>query len=456
MNLVLPAINAKIIDDGIIARNPNLIWQQGLLMLLASTLQIIFMISASYYTSRIAMELGRDLRRDIFGRVQNFAAADQHFFGAPTLITRTTNDVTQVQMVVMMCFAMLLSAPLMGIGGIFMALSQDVKLSALLLVVVPLLAAIIAVVAVKLIPTYEVTQTRIDRINTLLREQLTGVRVIRAFVKQKDSREKFADANNLLRSIWLKIGWLWAFLFPASMMIIGIASAAVIWFGGFRIEAGQMQVGTLTAYISYLMMISFSAIMAGMIVMFYPRGEISAKRLEDIRKTIPKITNPANARPLPETPLTFCLDHASLRYPGAQEPVLENISLQLTPGKTLGIIGSTGSGKSSLVKLFPRLIDATDGKVLAGGIPVADVNLSDLRKRIALVPQKAFLFRGTIAGNVAGIIAAPEDIDEAPAKKAQRQEELNQHIDIQRVKLALEAAAASEFVDKLADGIFLQ
>lgn len=454
MNLVLPVINAKVIDEGIVAKNPTVIWQQGLVMILASALQIIFMIGAAYYTSKVAQELGRDLRRDIFCRVQNFAATDQHRFGAPTLITRTTNDVTQVQMVVMMCFGMLLSAPLMGVGGFVMALSQDLQLSIVLLIVVVLLGAIIGVVAVKLIPTYEITQQRIDRINTLLREQLTGVRVIRAFVKQKENAAKFDTANHALRQIWLKIGWLWAFLFPATSMITGTASAAVVWFGGYQIEAGQMQVGALTAYISYLMMVSFAAIMAGMIVMFYPRGEISAKRLAEIRDTVPQISNPANPQPLPPTPLEFQLDHASLKYPGAQEAVLTDISLTLTPGKTVGIIGSTGSGKSSLIKLLPRLIDPTEGRVLADGVPITDVDLVQLRQRIALVPQKAFLFRGSIASNVAGVVNAPEDLDDSPEQKKAKQDQLAQRIDLARVKLALEAAAASEFVDQLDAGIF--
>ncbi|WP_353066559.1 ABC transporter ATP-binding protein [Arcanobacterium hippocoleae] len=454
MNLVLPAINARIIDEGIVAKNSTLIWQQGLVMLLVTALQISFMIGAAYYTARIAMELGRDLRRDIFTRVQHFPATEQHHFGAPTLITRTTNDVTQVQMVVMMCFAMLLSTPLMGVGGVVMALSQDVQLSALLLVVVPSLAAIITVVAIKLIPTYEITQSRIDRLNTLLREQLTGVRVIRAFVKQDVNAKKFDKANHALRKIWLKIGWLWAFLFPASMLIIGAASASVVWFGGFRITSGQMQVGTLTAYISYLMMISFSAIMAGMIVMFYPRGEISAKRLAEIRNTIPNIVSPERPQELPAKSLTFALEHVTLQYPGAEEPVLENLSLQLTPGKTVGVIGATGSGKSSLVKLFPRLIDASAGRVCVNGISVQHLDLAKLRAAIALVPQKAFLFRGNIASNVAGIVMEPDDIDATAEEKAQKHAELMRRIDLQRVETALAAAAATEFVEKLTDGIF--
>lgn len=457
MNLVLPIINAKIIDDGIVAKNSAVIWQQGIVMIFALVLQITFMIGAAYYTSRVAMELGRDLRRDIFQRVLSFSATDQHHFGAPTLITRTTNDVTQVQMVVMMCFGMLLSAPLMGVGGFIMALSQNLKLSIVLLIVVIALGLIIGVVAVKLIPTYEITQRRIDRINTLLREQLTGVRVIRAFVKQKENAAKFDSANHALRRIWLKIGWLWAFLFPATSLITGIASTAVVWFGSSQITSGQMQVGALTAYISYLMMVSFSAIMAGMIVMFYPRGEISAKRLAEIRDTVPQISNPAHPQPLPSEPVQFQLANASLQYPGAQEAVLTDINLTLSPGKTVGIIGSTGSGKSSLVKLLPRLIDPTDGQVLAGGVPITELDLAQLRRKIALVPQKAFLFRGSIASNVAGLITSPET-DAGAGGSAQQQKamqaQLAQQIDLDRVRLAIEAAAASDFVNQLEDGIF--
>lgn len=456
MSLVLPAINAHIIDDGIIAKNTTLIWQQGIVMIIAATLQLIFMIGATYYTSRIAMELGRDLRRDIFTRIHSFSSIDQHNFGSSTLITRTTNDVAQVQMVVMMCFAMLLSAPLMGIGGIIMALTQNVELSASLLIVVPMLAAIIGIVAIKLIPSYEITQRRIDRINTLLREQLTGVRVIRAFVKQKQNAQKFSLANHELRRIGLKIGWLWAFIFPAAMTIIGISSAAVVWFGGIQISSGKMQVGALTAYLSYLMMISFSAIMAGVIMMFYPRGEISAKRLAEIKITTPKIYTPKHPHPLPAKPLTFQLKNVTLQYPDTQEAVLNKINLTLTPGKIVGIIGGTGAGKSSLVKLFPRLIDATLGTVLIENIPITEVDLAQLRKRIALVPQKSFLFSGTIASNVAGIITAPIDIDDTPTEKMQKQKELAQKIDLERVKQALKIAAADEFVHDKNDGIFSQ
>ena len=442
LSLWLPSLNATIIDDGILASNQQVIWRTGAVMLAASLVQIGCMVGAIYAGARTSMEFGRALRSQIFRKVQSFSAADQHRFGAPTLITRTTNDVTQVQMVVLMTFTIMITAPIMGVGGIVMALLQDAKLSLLLLVVVPILAAIILGVMAGLTPRYKVQQTRIDRINTLLREQLTGVRVIRAFVRQDTEREKFREANDNLRKIWLQIGWLWAFLMPATQLVIGLSSAAVVWFGGARIEAGSMQVGSLTAYINYLMMILGAVMMSGMMAMMFPRGEVSANRLREIDETVPSIQSPADPKPLSAEPLTFELRNAALQYPGAEDPVISDVSLTVAPGCTIAIIGSTGSGKSSLVRLFPRLIDATSGSVRVNGIDVREVDVQALRSRIAYVPQKAFLFSGTIASNVAGLPRMPED----PAKAAEL-------IDEDRVRRALEAAQAWEFVAKLDEGM---
>ena len=444
LSLWLPALNAAIIDDGIIAGNQRVIWVNGLIMLGAALAQIACMVGAIYAGSRTSMEFGRDLRKRIFGHVQSFSATDQHRFGAPTLITRTTNDVTQVQMVVMMTFTVMITAPIMGIGGIVMALQQDAQLSWLLAVMVPVLALIIAGVMMKLTPRFKIQQTRIDRINTLLREQLTGVRVIRAFVRQRSEREKFDGANRDLRKVGLEIGWLWSFMMPASLLVIGLSSVAVVWFGAGRINAGQMQVGALTAYITYLMMIFGAVMMGGMMAMMFPRGEVSANRLTEIELVEPSIKAPARPRalPAPGEPISFELREATIQYEGAEEPVIAGANMRVTPGATVAIIGSTGSGKSSLIRLFPRMIDAASGAVLAGGINVRDLDPRELRERIAFVPQKAFLFSGTIASNVAGLPRL--------APKAAR---AASHIDESRVRRALEAAQAWEFVSELEDGI---
>lgn len=435
LSLWLPAINARIIDEGIMNEDTALIWRLGLLMLLVAVIQISCMVGAIYLGAKTAMGFGKDLRAQTFRHVQAFSATDQHSFGAPSLITRTTNDVTQMQMVILMTFTVLVTAPIMGIGGIIMAIQQDVQLSWLLVVVVPLLALIITGVMVKLLPRYSVLQERVDAINTRLREQLTGVRVIRAFLRQKTEREKFDKANKELRQTWLEIGLLWAFMMPAASVVIGLASAAVVWFGGMRIESGGMEVGALTAYISYLMMIMGSVMMGGMMAMIFPRGEVSAKRIKEILETKPSVVSPENPVKLPDTPVTFELRKATLQYPGAENPVLRDIDLKLSPGTTSAVIGSTGSGKSSLVRLIPRLIDATGGGVTANDISVKDVDVAELRSRVAVVPQKAFLFSGTIASNVAGFGRKNAEFDHA------------------RVRRALEAAQAWDFVSKMDDGV---
>ncbi|MEW6864099.1 ABC transporter ATP-binding protein [Trueperella pyogenes] len=435
LSLVLPAINAKIIDDGIAAGNTSLIWSLGAVMLGIAIVQLLTLVGAIYLGARIAMDLGRELRGRAFRQVQSFSATDQHKFGAPTLITRVTNDVTQAQMVILLTFTVMIMAPIMGFGGVFMAIQQNAHLSLLLVIIVPVLAALIFFVMRALAPRYTTQQERTDRINTLLREQLTGVRVIRAFVRQQTVRTKFDQASLDLRRIGLEIGVLWAFLMPAASFIVGASSAAVVWFAAHLISAGTMQVGALTAFISYLMMIMVAVMLSGMMVIFFPRGEVSAKRLQHILDVTPSITAPAKPVALPKDQLTFELDAVGLRYPGAEEPVLSDITMRFAPGTESAVIGSTGSGKSSIIRLLPRLIDATSGEVRAGGIPVSQLDPQELRSRIALVPQKAFLFSGTIATNVAG--SARPDAD----------------YDANRVTLALQAAQAWNFVSKLEDGI---
>lgn len=459
LSLWLPSLNATIIDRGILAGKHDVVWINGLIMLGVATVQVAFMVGAIYAGSRTAMEFGTDLRAHVFRAVQKFSPTDQHRFGAPTLITRTTNDVTQVQMVTLMTFTVMITAPIMGIGGIVMALRQDAQLSLLLLVIVPLLALIIAAVMAGLTPSYGVQQQRIDRINTLLREQLTGVRVIRAFVRQRSERKKFEQANSELRAIWLKIGWLWAFLMPATSLVVGISSAAVMWFGGERIQAGHMEVGSLTAYINYLMMILGSVMMSGMMAMMFPRGNVSAKRLQEIDNTIPSIHSPNTPSPLPSEPLTFELKHVTIQYEGAEDPVIRDADMCLSPGSLVAIIGSTGSGKSSIAKLFPRLLDPSSGQVMVSGLDARTLNLQQLRSRIAYVPQRAFLFSGTIASNVAGLprMSSGDSPQERTGANQNahcgKTHEDEAHYDEARIRLALEAAQAWDFVSDLNDGI---
>lgn len=453
LGLWLPSLNAKIIDNGILAKNAEIIWRNGAIMLAVSFVQVLCMVGSIYTGSRTSMDFGRDLRARIFRKVQSFSPEDHHRFGAPTLITRTTNDVTQVQNVALMTFTVLITAPIMGVGGIIMALQEDTQLSLLLLVIVPILAAIIAAVMIALMPKYAIQQKSIDRINKLLREQLTGIRVIRAFTRQREQRAKFTAANNDLRAIWLKIGWLWAIFMPAASIVIGLSSAAVVWFAGFRIQSGSMEVGSLTAFISYLMMILGSVMMSGIMAMVFPEGEVSAKRLAEIESTIPSIQAPLKPRKLPNGALTFELRNASLKYEGAEEPVISGAHLRITPGSTTAVIGSTGSGKSSLIKLFPRLIDTTDGTVLAGGIDVRELDPHELRARIALVPQQAFLFSGTIASNIAGLPRASHKSESATIEHRSDPANTAHTIDIPRIEQALKAAQAWEFVSALDQGI---
>ncbi|MGV9188745.1 ABC transporter ATP-binding protein [Arcanobacterium canis] len=433
LSLWLPSINATIIDDGVLTGNTQVIWTQGILMLLVSLLQISAMVGAIYIGSKTAMAFGRDLRHGVFTHVQSFSATDAHHFGAPSLITRATNDIQQIQMVILLTFTIMVMAPIMGVGGVVMAIRQDAPLAWILAIAVPVLFVIIGWVMAHLVPTYRVLQERIDAINTRLREQLTGVRVIRAFVRQRVERSKFDEANSDLRSTWLKIGLLWAVLIPSSQLVVGLSSTAVVWFGGHRIVAGQMQVGALTAYISYLMMILVSVMMSGMMAMLLPRGEVCAKRVNEILQTEPSIVAPSNPDHLPDMPLTFEFDRVGLRYPGASASVFDDVSFTVAPGKTVGIIGSTGSGKTSLLRLLPRMIDATDGEIRAGSIPIKQLDPAELRQRIAVVPQKAFLFSGTIASNVSGHIRTAHEYD------------------AERVITALKAADAWEFVSKLND-----
>ncbi|MFI9594929.1 ABC transporter ATP-binding protein [Nonomuraea sp. NPDC052265] len=398
--LYLPTLNADIIDHGVITGDTGYIMRVGLVMLGVTFIQIVCSVVAVYYGARTSMALGRDLRAAIFHRVQGFSVQEVNRFGAPSLITRTTNDVQQVQLLVLMTFTMMVAAPIMCVGGIVLALRQDTALSSLLLVVLPVMIVIVGLVVWRMRPLFRTMQERIDRINQVLREQITGIRVIRAFVRDRHERERFGVANERLTDVSLRVGRLMALMFPSVMLVVNVSSVAVIWFGGHRIADGTMQVGALTAVISYLMQILMSVMMAMFMFMMIPRAEVCAERIEDVLGTDPTVHPPAE----PVTPDSHLgeleLRSVDFRYPGAEDPVLSGVSFTARPGRTTAIIGSTGSGKTTLLNLVPRLFDATAGDVLVDGVNVRDLDPAALARAVGLVPQAPYLFSGTVASNL--------------------------------------------------------
>jgi ATP-binding cassette, subfamily B, multidrug efflux pump len=398
--LYLPTLNADIIDRGVVPGDTGYIVRTGGFMLTVTLGQIACSIVAVYFGARTSMAFGRDVRAAIFNQVQDFSAQEVGHFGAPSLITRITNDVQQVQMLALLSFTLMVSAPIMCVGGIIMALRQDVPLSALLLVIVPVLIGIVALIVMRMRPLFRTMQKRIDRINRILREQITGIRVIRAFVRDTHERERFEAANVELRDVSLAVGRLMALMFPSVLLVINLSSVAVLWFGGHRIASGGMQVGALTAFLSYLMQIMMSVMMATFMFVMIPRAEVCAERIQDVLDTESSVAPPL----APVTPLRRTgeleLRGVSFRYPGAEEPVLRGIDLHARPGRTTAVIGSTGSGKTTLLNLIPRLFDATEGSVVIDGVDVRDLAPDVLAARIGLVPQRPYLFSGTVASNL--------------------------------------------------------
>ncbi len=399
-NLYLPGLNADIIDKGIAQGDTRYIVHIGGMMLLVTLVQIISNIAAVFFGARTAMALGRDLRAGIFAKVQSFAAQEVGHFGAPTLITRSTNDVQQVQMVVLLTFTMMVSAPIMCVGGVFMALRLDVKLSTLLLVVVPLLIVCIGLIISRMHPLFRSMQKKIDTINRIMREQITGVRVIRAFVKDEHEKRRFAVANDDLMDVSVRVGKLMAFMFPTVMLIMNVSSVAVMWFGGHLIEDGQMDIGTLTAFMNYLIQILISVMMASFMFVLLPRAQVSAERIGEVLDTEPSVRAPEHPTLRPVRTGRLELRNATFVYPGAEQPVLHDISLVANAGETTAIIGSTGSGKTTLLQLIPRLVDVTSGQVLIDGVDVRELDPDDLWSSIGLIPQRPYLFTGTIASNL--------------------------------------------------------
>ena len=398
--LYLPTLNADIIDNGVITGDTQYIMHTGGIMLAVSVVQIGCAIGAVYFGAKIAMALGRDVRHGVFSRVQAFSAREVGRFGTPSLITRNTNDVQQVQMLAVMTFTLLVSAPIMCIGGIILALNQDVPLSSLLLVAVPALGIIVSLIIRRMRPLFRLMQTRIDDISRVLREQISGVRVVRAFVRDPQERERFAAANSGLFDVSLDVGRLIAFMFPSVMLVLNLSSIAVLWFGGHRVADGGMQIGALTAFLSYLLQILMSVMMATFVFMMVPRAEVCAERIMEVLDVEPDLIPPASPVTALDSHGHLELRAAEFRYPGAEKPVLSDISLDARPGEITAVIGGTGSGKTALLSLIPRLVDVTGGAVLIDGVDVRELSPALLSDLIGLVPQKPYLFSGTVATNL--------------------------------------------------------
>lgn len=432
--LLLPDLNAAIIDKGVVVGDVGKVWSYGLIMLAVAGVQAVTSGAAVYLSASIAMGVGQYLRQSVFNQVQSFSAREVHDIGAPSLITRSTNDVQQIQMVTLMIFNFMIMAPIMGFGGVIMALRMNVKLSGLLLVVVPTIGITTFAAFLILNPLFKSQQTRLDNMNTVLREELSGIRVIRAFVRQDDFNNRYMRANDSLRDVALKIGAVFAFIFPFLQLVFSAGSVAVVWFGGYLVDSGEMEIGALLAYISYLAMIFSATMMASMMFFMLPRAAVTARRVNEVTETTPTITAPKAPVSLPEGPLTFALDDVCVQYPGAEEPVLRKVTAKFEPNTVTALIGSTGSGKSTFASLLPRLLDPSAGLVTAGGVDVKKVDPDMLRERIGFVPQSAYLFSGTIASTVSGA--------ENPSEEQK-----------ERVLRALRGTQAAQFVSDLDDGL---
>jgi ATP-binding cassette subfamily B protein len=398
--LYLPSLNADIIDFGVITGDTGYILSHGGIMLAVALVQIGCSVAAVYCSARTAMAFGRDVRAGMFHQVGSFSAREVQHFGAPSLITRETNDVQQVQMLVLMSFTMMVMAPIMMIGGIVMAIHVNLGLSWLIAASVPILVVAIGFIVTHMVPSFRLMQVRIDEVNRLLREQITGVRVVRAFVREPEETERFRLANGDLTDVSISAGRWMAAMFPTVMVVANLSSVAVLWFGGHRIDAGHMQVGALTAYLSYLMQILMSVMMGTFMMMMIPRAAVCAERIVEVLDTDTSVVPPA--QPVTEIvePTTLRFDEVEFTYPGADVPVVRGVSFAAAPGQTVAIIGSTGAGKSTLLNLVPRLFDATAGTVSVGGVDVRRLDPDLLWSKLGLIPQKAFLFSGTVASNL--------------------------------------------------------
>ncbi|XVV07649.1 ABC transporter ATP-binding protein [Actinosynnema sp. CA-248983] len=399
-SLYLPSLNADIIDFGIATGDTDYILSTGGWMLLVTAVQIVCSVGAVFYSARTAMGFGRDVRSALFHRVGELSAREVAAFGPSSLITRNTNDVQQVQLLVVMVCTMLVTAPIMCAAGIVMALREDVGLSWLLVAFVPAMVIAVGLIVIRMVPLFRGVQERIDQVNRVLREQLSGIRVVRAFVRERAETKRFADANTALTEIALRVGRLQALTFPVVMLLFNGSSVAVLWFGALRLDTGGMQIGALTAFLSYLMQILMSVTMATFISMMVPRAAVCAERINEVLDAEPSVTPPV--KPVTELPAHAEVEFRDVefRYPGAADPVLRGVSFRAETGKTTAVIGSTGAGKTTLLNLAPRLIDVTAGAVLVDGVDVRQADPDVLRGKLGLVPQKPYLFTGTVASNL--------------------------------------------------------
>lgn len=398
--LYLPTLNADIINRGVATGDTGFIFATGSLMVVVTLVQVSCSIAAVYFAAKAAMGVGRDLRATVFFRVGEYSEREVSSFGAASLITRTTNDVQQVQMLVLISCTILVPAPMMCIGGIVMALLYDSQLSWLIAVCVPVLLVAIGLIVVRMVPQFRLMQSRIDRINQVLREQLMGIRVVRAFVRESTEKLRFSQANDELTTTALRAGRLFALTFPIVMLVLNVSSVAVLWFGAFRVDDGSMQIGTMIAFLTYLVQILLAVMMATFMAMMIPRAAVCADRITEVLTTSSSVLRPKDpVTTCPKRGLVEC-EGVSFSYPGADRPVLQNLSFVVEPGTTVAIIGSTGSGKTTLLNLFPRLCDATEGQVRIDGVDVRNFDPDVLWDRIGLVPQKAYLFSGTVASNL--------------------------------------------------------
>ncbi len=431
--LYLPSLNASIIDDGVVPGDTALIWRLGGVMLAVSFVQIVCSVGAAWFGARTATAFGRDLRRDLFQRVGTFSTREVQEIGAPSLITRTTNDVQQVQMLVVMTCLIAVSSPIMMVGGVLMALREDLGLGWILAVAVPALFLSVGFVISRMVPSFRAMQSRIDEVNRVLREQIAGIRVVRAFVRERHETERFAVANDELTDVAVRAGRWMATMFPLAMLVVTVSSVGVVWFGGQRVDAGQMEVGALTAFLSYLMQILMSVMMATFMLMQVPRSAVCAELISEVLTTETSVRRSADPRPLdPSRRGHLDLEAVTFAYPGAESPVLSDCSLTARPGQVVAVIGSTGAGKSTLVNLVPRLFDATGGTVRVAGVDVRDLDPEVLWAELGTVPQKAYLFSGTVRSNLAhGLPDATEE----------------------QMWQALEVAQARDFVSALPEGL---
>lgn len=399
-NLYLPNLNADLINNGVAKGNISYIWKIGAIMLGASALIMIASIVLAYLSAKVAMAFGRDLRGGVFNAVETFSARELNQFGAPSLITRNTNDVQQVQMVLFMGLTMMVAAPITGIGAAIMAVRTNVKLSALILVAVPIMAVLIGTLLRRIVPLFRVMQVKIDRLNLVLREQISGVRVIRAFVKTDFEEARFAETSDDLMNTTLSVTRTFAIMFPSLMLLLNLSSVAVIWFGAKLVDNGSMPIGNLTAFLAYIMQILFSVMMAVMMSLMIPRAAASAERIQEVLQTASSVVDTTDPKVPPQRRgvIEFC--DVEFRYPGAEVPVLSGISFTAEPGKVTAIVGSTGSGKSTLLNLIPRFIDVTGGAIKLDGLDIREQSLEGIWSEIGLVPQRSFLFGGTIAQNL--------------------------------------------------------